>query len=224
MKIKGFKEEDIRAVIFDFDGVIVDSEPFWEIADRKIVQDEGKVFNPEVKPLIMGLSPLLSIMELIRFHHINTDPEKLILRREKIMKNFYDNVIELNPGVIETFEYLHLRGIKIALASSTPRRLFEGLLSKYRLKRFISTIVTSEDVRMSKPNPEIFLKVRDALNLKREQILVVEDSRAGVEAALSARMTVFWLKNREADIRGLHPDYIINSLTDLILFFERHLF
>ncbi len=219
--MKNLSAQKTKGVIFDFDGVIADSEPFWDSADRIIVEQEGKRFIPEVKNIIMGLAPSLSIAEICRIHRIETSPEVLLKKRENLMKKFYDNIIEPVPGACEILEYLFGKGVKLALASSTPKRLFEKALKRFGIDRFFDVIVTSDDIRKSKPDPEIFIRARKLLGLNAKELIIVEDSRSGVEAAIASGIKVFWLKNISANIKGLHPDYIINSLSDLRLYFER---
>ncbi|MCX7958054.1 MAG: HAD family phosphatase [Deltaproteobacteria bacterium] len=219
--MKSLSVSNTRGVIFDFDGVIVDSEPFWNSADRIVVEQEGKEFIPDVKNIVMGLAPAASVAEICRFHKILTAPKKILKKRENLMKKFYESVIELNCGAYEILEYLYLRKVKIALASSTPKRLFEKALKRFRIDRFFDVIVTSDDIEKSKPDPEIFFRARKLLGLPSSELIIVEDSRAGVEAAIAAGIKVFWLRTASVDLKGLHPDYIINSLTDLMLYFER---
>lgn len=211
----------VKGIIFDFDGVIVDSEPYWEIADRVIVRQEGKNFLPEAKLQIMGLSPIESIRILCNMHNIMTSPEQMLARREELMKKFYDNIIDLNYGAYELLEYLYDKGIKIALASSTPYKLFAKALKRLKIDKFFSCIVTAEDIIKSKPDPEIFLKTQRFMNLNREELIIVEDSRAGVQGAKNAGIKVIWLKNVNAKIGDLFPDYTITTLSEIRLFFEQ---
>ncbi|MCX7943964.1 MAG: HAD family phosphatase [Deltaproteobacteria bacterium] len=216
-----FVKNNIKGIIFDFDGVIVDSEPFWDRVDEMIIEQEGVRFIPEIKNRVMGLAPLLSVIELCRVHNIKTPPEILLKRREDLMKKFYETAIELNYGAYETLEYLHNKGLKLALASSTPKRLFESALKRFNIDRFFDVIVTSEDVESSKPNPEIFIRAQELLSLPKSELIIVEDSRAGIEAAIASGIEVIWLKNVSTDIKDLSPDYIINSLSDIRLCFEK---
>lgn len=219
--MSNLKEFKTKGVIFDFDGVIVDSEPLWDKADRIIVEEEGVKFIPEVKNFVMGMSPLLSIINICKIHNIKTSYNILLEKRERLMKKFYENLVELNYGAYEILEYLHNREIMIAFASSTPKRLFEKALIRFGIDRFINVIVTSEDVERSKPYPDIFILAQKLMGLDKEELIIVEDSRVGIEAAIGSGIKVFWLKNSFTDIKGLHPDYIINSLFDLRLYFER---
>ena len=173
--------------------MIVDSEPLWERADRIIVGMEGKSYQTETKNNIMGLNPIDSVKELCRIHKISTAPEILLCRRENLMTEFYEKTVDLTNGAYEILEYLYDKGIKIALASSTPKRFFIKTLTKYKIDKFFKVIVTSEDVSKAKPDPEIFIKTSKLLDVPKKEIIIVEDSHAGVSAAISAGMTVLWL-------------------------------
>lgn len=211
---------EVKGAIFDFDGVIVNSEPFWERADRIIVEQEGKVYLPDTKNIIMGLNPMDSIRELCRIYKISTNHNILIERRADLMRQFYEDNVELNNGAYEILEYLHKNGIKMALASSTPKKLFIKALKRFNMEKFFKVIITSEDVKKSKPDPEIFIRASELLDIPKNNVFIVEDSRAGVISAISAGIKVFWLRNEDADIKGLSPDYIINSLYEIKHFIQ----
>lgn len=215
MRKSSENNSEVKGIIFDFDGVIVNSEPFWEMADRIIVEQEGKVYLPETKNIIMGLNPIDSIRELCRIHKISTSYNILIERRSDLMRQFYENNVELNNGSYEVLEYLYKNGIKMALASSTPKKLFIKALQRFNMENFFKVIITSEDVKRSKPDPEIFIRASELLDIPKNNVFIVEDSRAGVISAIAAGIKVFWLKNKDADIKGLYPDYIINSLNNI---------
>ncbi len=207
----------IEGIIFDFDGVIVDSEPLWEIADRTLVEAEGFTYIPETKYSIMGLSPLESIVKLCQIYKLITSPDKLNQNRESLMKKFYENTIEMNPGAFEILEYLFENGIKLALASSTPKRLFDRTLVRFGIDKFFDVIITSEDVKKSKPDPEIFISAQKRLGIDKDHLLIVEDSVAGVKAAISSGIKTVWLKNENAILHDLKPDYVIKSLSEIRL-------
>ncbi len=209
----------VEGIIFDFDGVIVNSEPFWEMADRIIVEQAGKSYIEEAKYRIMGLSPVDSILRLMEIHNISGEPEAILERRADIMKEFYDTRIELNDYAGDVLGFLYERGMRLALASSTPRKIFAGALERLDIEKFFEVIITSEDVKRSKPDPEIFIKAHKMLRIPRDRLIIIEDSDAGVEGAIASGIRVVWLKNNNTRLKNENsPDFTIDMLNEIMAF------
>ena len=202
----------IRAIVFDFDGVLVDSEPWWEKADARLVEAEGKALLPEAKKAVIGLKQEVSIRTILSMHGIAGDPEVFMRRRERMMEEFYAAEIPLFPGVREALEVLAARGLILAVASSTPRRLVELSLNHHGIRPFFRQVVSAEEVAHGKPAPDIFLKALELLAVPPAEAIVVEDSLPGIVGANAAGVVSVWVRNDEQPEAEAHADIVISSL------------
>ena len=205
----------IRAIVFDFDGVLVDSEPWWDKADASIVEAEGKVLLPEAKKAVIGLKQEVSIRTILSMHGIAGDPEAFMRRRERMMEGFYAGAIPLFRGVREALEALTARGLILAVASSTPRRLIALSLNHHGIRPFFRQVISAEEVEHGKPAPDIFLKALELLAVPPIEAIVVEDSSPGIIGANAAGVTSVWMRNEEQPEAEAHADIVISSFWEL---------
>jgi len=206
---------NIKGIIFDFDGVIVDSEPFWEKADSRLVEAGGKKLIPEVKKSVMGMKQSDSIKVIMKMHGLSGDPEELMKKRELMMEEYYSNEIPLTHGAFESIKSLGRAGIKMIIASSTPAYLVESCLRRFRLDEFFMGVVSGNDVEHGKPAPDIFLKALSLLALPKSEVVVIEDSLPGLKGARAAGITPVWFRNDHHPDAGIHADMEIESLEEL---------
>ena len=206
---------NIKGIIFDFDGVIVDSEPFWEKADSRLVASEGKEMIPAAKKAVMGMKQSDSIKMIMKMHGIEGDPDEFMKRRQRMMEEYYSNEIPLTPGAFESIGSLNEAGIKMIIASSTPAYLVESCLRRFKLHEFFMSIVSGDDVEHGKPAPDIFLKALSRLALPKNEVVVIEDSLPGLLGARAAEITAVWFRNDHHPDAGVHADMEIGSLKEL---------
>jgi HAD superfamily hydrolase (TIGR01509 family) len=202
-------------VIFDFDGVLVDSEPWWERADARLVEAEGKTLDPEAKKAVIGFKQEVSIKKILAMHGIAGDSMVFMRRREKMMEEYYAGEIPLMPGARETVEHLSAGGLKLAVASSTPQRLVELSLDLHGIRRFFACVVSAEEVENGKPAPDVFLLACERLGVAPADAVVVEDSSPGILAAKAAGIRAIWLRNEHQPEAQAHADRVIESLAEL---------
>lgn len=207
------------AVVFDFDGVIVDSEPYWGLADQTVIEDEGAVFRPESKKLVMGLGELESIRRLLDLHGLDLPPKGILAKRERLMERFYAERIPLMDGARHVLEALRRRDFPVALASSTPARLIRVALRRFDLERLLRVIVVGADVECGKPAPDIYLRAARELDVDPTAVMAVEDSVPGIRSARAAGMIAVWLRNTyapEAETEAHHTIARVPDLLDLL--------
>jgi HAD superfamily hydrolase (TIGR01509 family) len=205
-----------QGIIFDFDGVIVDSEPWWDKADGRLMAEEGRVLIPEAKKALIGLKQSDSIRVIMRMHGLDGDPAVFMKRRERMMEEYYLNEIPLNPGAAETIQGLSDRGIKLIVASSTPKKLVEGSLKRFDLLRHFIRVVSGDEVERGKPAPDIFLLALRHLGMTGDRVIVLEDSAPGLIAARAAGIRAVWYKNDHQPEAGREADVEINALSELL--------
>ncbi|QCK14413.1 HAD family hydrolase [Mangrovivirga cuniculi] len=180
---------DIKAVLFDMDGVMVDSNPYhrkaWPIYGEKI-----------------GLEINDKLMEKHVYGHTNHDAlenlfgkkldksltTKLGEEKEAIYRDLIRPELEPVDGLIDFIKFLKEKDIKMAVASSAPRSNIDFILDSFNIKSAFKVIVDGNMVKSGKPNPEIFLKAAEMLGFPSAECLVIEDSLAGVEAGRRAGM------------------------------------
>lgn len=184
---------NIKAIIFDFDGTIVDSHSVWvkyinpEIFRRRGLPEDTKLNIEE----LTGMNFFDMSQYYIDKYGLDTNIEDISRERIEIATYFYNKVCSLKPGAKEVIKYSYNNGIKIAIASSNIGEIVTAYLTKHGLLKYINTIVTSDMVKRPKPFPDVFLKAAVELGVHPENILVFEDSLEGVLAANAAEMQVF---------------------------------
>ncbi len=196
---------EIKAVIFDLDGVIVSTDECHYKAWKKIADEEGIYFDRQINERLRGVSRMESLdIVLERAEKAYTDEEKFALAERK--NNCYKEYIKsLTPddileGVMVNLEALKKAGIKIAIGSSSKNTPI--ILKQIGLDGYFDAVSDGNNISKSKPDPEVFLKAADMLGMAYEYCLVVEDADAGIEAGRNAgMMTLAVNKAQGADVK-----------------------
>ena len=180
-----------EAIIFDMDGVLIDSEPLWKIAMDEVFTALGSTLTKADFQKTVGLR----IDEVIHFWNVT---EKWGVSNEAAVEENIISKMEAliikNPfplsGVVETLEFLKTKKIKVGLATSSSKRLINAVLKSLDISHFFDFTWSAEDESHGKPHPAVYLSVAKALNVSPTKCLVIEDSYNGVISGLSARMKV----------------------------------
>lgn len=212
------KEYD--AVIFDMDGVLIDSEPLWKIAMEEVFHALGSTLKKEDFQKTVGLR----IDEVVHFwnHHENwgisneSEIEEAII--VKMIELISKNAQPLS-GVIETLTFLKNKGIKIGLATSSSSRLIKVVLAELNIARFFDFVHSAENEAYGKPHPAVYIKVAEKLNVSPTKSLVIEDSFNGVIAGLAAKMKVVCIpeKTHFPNQRLAVADFHFETMNDFLL-------
>ncbi|MBI5037607.1 MAG: HAD family phosphatase [Candidatus Kerfeldbacteria bacterium] len=213
----------IEAIIFDMDGVVIDSEDLWAEAYRRQLAKRGlevptsASYRRFVNTHYRGRNQRHAIMMMQRFYGI-TDPYHLLYReRVKFLLSIFDEQLKLIPGIRGLLAKVSRR-FPLALASSSPHPVIAYVLKRYQLKKYFSAVVSGDDFRHSKPSPEIFLTTARKLHTPPERCLVIEDTLSGVVAAHRARMRCIGLKQRYNSARDLQKaDRMVQRLTQITI-------
>lgn len=177
-----------KAVIFDMDGVIVDSEPIHIEAEKRTLLKYGVKITTEELRMYTGTTAEFEFNELIWKYKLNTNAETLFNEKMDIMFRLLEKGIEPTKGVIDLIKDLKQQGFKLGIATSGHRKLAHYYLNKLGIASFFDTVVCAEDITRSKPDPEIFLKAARELGIDPAECVVIEDSKLGIEAASKAGM------------------------------------
>lgn len=211
----------IKAVIFDFDGLLVDSEPLWSEARNSILEQFGFKLKPEDKAKTMGGGYREGVDYFINEYGLPLTFEEFAREEQLILDELYEKKLTNKPGAVELVKNLRVDGILVAIATSAPRKRLEFALKKLSLNGF-DTLVTGDDIENGKPDPEIFLKTAEKLGIDPQTCIVLEDSPLGVAAAKAANMRAIavydsrYISEQEFLSRA-NPDLIVDSLSKLNL-------
>ena len=196
---------DIKGVIFDLDGVIVSTDEFHFQAWKHLADEEGIPFDRRINQRLRGVSRMASleiILEKAQRRYSEIEKTALADRKNTTYRRLLDRLTpgDILPGFAEFFSELKARGIRTAVASSS--RNAPTILKKIGLSKGFDAVVDGNDIRRSKPDPEVFLLAAVRLKLEPGECLVVEDAAAGVEAALAGGMPVLAVGHAAADPRA----------------------
>ena len=203
-------KEPIRACLFDLDGVLVFTDRCHYLAWKSVADENGWDFNETVNLRLRGIPRQESLNEILKYNHIElADAEKARLadlknaRYVQMLQGIGEN--DAYPGAFALIRTLRNRGIRIALCSSSKNA---GLvLERLGVRDLFDAIVTGNDIRRAKPDPEIFLTAATRLGVPPSACVVFEDSLAGIQGAIAAGMQTVGVGNR-AELGGVATCYL----------------
>ncbi|MGM9978820.1 MAG: HAD family hydrolase [Clostridium sp.] len=191
----------IKAILFDMDGVIFDTEREYLKEWNKIFEKYGYKMKKEIYVSVMGRGRK-KVKEIFKENFGYDLPiEEMYIEKDKMLKEAIENnKVPLKQGALELLEFLKENGYKTALATSAKKDRVKSQVTHAKINKLFDAIVCADDIVNSKPNPEIFLKAAEKVNIKPENCIVIEDSEAGIRAAFNAGMIAFHVKDlKEAD-------------------------
>ena len=184
----------IHAVVFDLDGVLLDSEHVWDEARQRLAEERGGRWHEQASRDMMGMSSL----EWSRYMHdvigLPEPPEEISAEVVRRLEAIYREDLPLFDGAVEAVERLAARW-PLGLASSSNRELIDLVLELSRLARYFKATVSSEEVARGKPAPDVYLEVARRLQAPAERCAAVEDSENGIRSAKAAGMRVLAIPN-----------------------------
>lgn len=204
------------AVIFDMDGVIVDTNPYHKIALRQFCEKYGyHLSDEELLKRIYGRTNKEWIANLFQRKMTAAELSAYGEEKEKIFRNIYENAIKPLAGLRDFLETLAQHKIPAAIGTSAPRSNVDFVLSKTNLEKYFTTILDESNVEHGKPHPEIYLKMASRLNLLPQQCIVFEDSLSGVASAMTAGTKVVGVATTHNEKELAHTDFVITDFQGL---------
>jgi sugar-phosphatase len=208
----------VEAVVFDMDGVLIDSEPYWHEVETEVFGAMGFGLTPAMFASTMGMR----VVDVVR-HWLARGLES-DLPAEEIAERLVDGVARIvrergavAAGAVEALDLFERHGLRPAVASSSPARLIDATLEACGLDGRFEVVHSAEREPRGKPDPAVFLSAASRLGVAPERCLVVEDSPAGVRAAKAAGMAciVVPAAGAEATVRDAGADVVVPSLATL---------
>ena len=190
--------KEIKCVIFDMDGVIIDSEEIHKKAYYETFVSLGLEVSDDLYKSFTGSSTINAFQRLVAHFKIDNNPEELVLDKRRRYVNFFENDpnLHLVEGVEEIIKYLYQNGITLILASSSAMINIDRVFNRFNLNQYFTAKISGADLKESKPHPEIFNKAALLSKVKKENCIVIEDSDNGIKAANDANIFVFGYANK----------------------------
>jgi HAD superfamily hydrolase (TIGR01509 family) len=175
-----------RAVVFDMDGLMFNTEEIYTLVGAELLGRRGREFSDELKDAMMGLPPRAAFELMIGWHALGETWEELAAESNRLFVGLLDEYLAPMPGLMELLDWLDEAGIPKAIATSSGRELFEEVFRRFDLRSRFQFILTAEDITRGKPHPEVYLAAAGRFGISPQEMLVLEDSRNGCAAAAAA--------------------------------------
>ena len=178
----------LEAVLFDMDGVIVDSEPLWSEAEKQLLARRNLRYSPSLKTAMMGRDARGAVGYLIEHYSLSESVGELIEERNQLIAELFKGHLKAIPGALELVRSVIAEGIVTGLVSSSAKPLVELALKKLKVTGLFDLILSGDQVVRGKPAPDIYIAAAEKLGVRPEYCLVIEDAPHGVVAAKGAGM------------------------------------
>lgn len=210
----------IKAVIFDMDGVLIDSEPLHHKIFKAYIHNKfGLMISDEEYNTFIGTTNKSIFTALQNRHGVKGNIDAYIEEYEEEYFAYLMTATGEKPiyGVDHLIKKLHQAGMRVALASSSPKKHIDIIVEMFGLNEFFAQKVSGQEVKRGKPAPDIFLRAAELLQVSPEECLVFEDSKNGIVAAKEAGMKCIAFYNRNSGNQDLSAaDKIIYSFTEML--------
>jgi len=178
----------LKAVLFDMDGVIIDSEPLHKRSYTEMFNELGIEVSDELYTKFTGRATLDICRQLKETFNLSQSPEELVKKKRNNFKKLFDSEDNLNliTGVRDLIENYHNNGIIMVLASSATMETIDWVLQRFNLEKYFSGKVSGAELKQSKPHPEIFELAAKISGKEKQNCMVIEDATSGIAAANAA--------------------------------------
>jgi len=214
--------ENIKAVIFDVDGVIIDSEPTWIKSHDEFFGKHNVILSEDEKSSLRGIGLKQLIIRLHKDFNLQKSVDDLLAEyREIFYKNFSGSGdMKAVEGVEEVVKYFYNNGLRLAIATGGHSvSEMEKMLTQFNLLKYFEVIVSGDEVEKGKPDPDVFLLAAEKLKAKPSECLVIEDSINGVTAGKAAGMVVWGVNKNPAvydNLKKTGVDEVYYSFKELL--------
>lgn len=191
-----------KAVIFDMDGLLVDSEPVWQQVEDGLLSRRGYDLDPEIRSGLIGMRMADFWGAMVREYQIPEAPDALIHEVTVSMVAAIPGHVDQRPGAQELLDFLHAHGVPCAIASSSPMAIIQAVVDSEGWHDYFEAFVSGDQVANGKPAPDIYLEAARLLGVEAAACMSLEDSRNGARAAVAAGTICYAVP----DLSHGHPD------------------
>jgi HAD superfamily hydrolase (TIGR01509 family) len=207
--------EKIKAIIWDLDGVLIESEPYHIQAEMETFKRYGIKLTLPIAKEYFGIKLEDYFHDIVRRFKLHIPVREMIREHYNTLKRYYGEVFPIIPHAIEVLRILQDE-YPMAIATSREKELAQMVLNRFSLYTYFKTIVYGEDVENGKPHPEPFLKASAQLQVEPHSIVVVEDAISGFTAARKAGMYVIARKaQHNSDLDFSAADHVVSDLREI---------
>jgi beta-phosphoglucomutase len=210
--------KEVKCIIFDMDGVIINSEEIHKKAYYETFISIGVSVSDNLYKTITGSSTINAFQKLVTHFNLNLNPEDLVLAKRRRFVNFFENdpTLHLVKGVEELIKHCYNKDLTLVLASSSAMVNIDRVFKRFNLNHYFTAKISGADLTASKPHPEIFEKAAILGKTSKQNCIVIEDSDNGVKAANDAGIFVFGYRNPMAKDQTLeNADFVIDDFKEL---------
>jgi beta-phosphoglucomutase len=195
----------LKAVIFDMDGVIIESEPLHHYAYHSMFKDVNVKVSDALYESFTGKSTINVCKQVCSLFNLKETPEYLVFLKRKHFDFVFNNDqnFDLMDGVLDVIQDYHNNGLTLILASSATMSSIERIFNRFNLNPYFKAKLSGADLKQSKPHPEIFINAVKASGFKNTECIIIEDSTNGIEAAKGVGFDSFQSKNQDYSKAGL---------------------
>lgn len=204
----------MKAIIFDMDGLMIDSERLYRQAQQDIAGQFNKIMTEEMRMRMMGRKPIESLRLFVKELDIPMDPAELLEVRNNVMRDKLKNDLVPMPGLTHIIDTFHEK-LKLAICTGAQKEFLDIVVDQLGIRNKFTVLQNSDDIEKGKPDPEIYLKTCQRLKLNPQECIVLEDSLNGVLAGKQAGCYVIAVPSeytRDQDFQA--ADYIAENLFD----------
>lgn len=218
--VKVENKEKVKAVIFDMDGVIIDSALLWKRAEKEVFTAIGVRVTDELS----SITENMTTVEVTKFW-FNKHPwviKSLNEVENEVIKRVTDLIEKEGRavhGVEDVIRSLKMKGYKIGLATNSPASIIPVVLKKLQIERYFDAVSSAEHEEEGKPDPSVYLTVAGKMNVNPEHCVAIEDSVSGIMSAKRAGMNTILMTDENVDVEDGLVDYRIRAFSDIDLFF-----
>ena len=208
-----------QAVIFDMDGLLVDSETVWLIAETELVEGRGHKYTTDVREQIIGMR-IDEFMVILHDHYkFDESVDELVAELNDAMLRLIPTHVKPQPGAAELIDYVAQQGWPVAIASSSPLPIIDATVKAQGWEDFFDVRCSADAEAKGKPAPDVYLTAAARLNVPPQQCLALEDSPNGARAAVAAGMTCYAVPDRSHSEKSAFDGitgHVFDSLHDVL--------
>ena len=205
----------LEAVLFDMDGVVVDSEPLWTEAEKQLLARRNLPYSPSLKTAMMGRDARGAVGFLMEHYALAESLGELIEERNQLIAELFKEHLKAIPSALELVRSVIAAGTMTGLVSSSPKPLVELALEKLGATGLFDLTLSGDQVVRGKPAPDIYITAAEKLGVRPEYCLVIEDAPHGVAAAKDAGMCCLAISTSVSVVELAMADKVVSGFEEV---------